>query len=432
VSVNGNPSLLHELLLARMAAAGIRNQTAATVMSPPRDPYRMEKYRPEAEWLTEQMEGIPHRPVHVRGLHYAALGTTKPDGTPYTNTIENADWLGDRPAKAMRWLALVPWTDIVDQKNDEPRVELWTPPEPQAQIRFANVEVAAPAELAPEAGLEDFRGSQQHKCVLFAEKSAVTPVVLPLAERYGIDTYLEAGEISDTHVFLMAEIGANDGRPLHVFTLSDADPAGWWMPATIAYKLWAFRDGWFPELEFEVHPIGFLPEQVEAIDAANPADPLPSSPLKAGEKRAGAWERTFGIEQVELDAIATLRPEVLEQIVREGIEPFFDKSLDRRVREARKQWEAEAQEALVAQLGPELIARLREEVEDRLAGLREEVDALNDALWLPTDGIELPPMPEIPAARLNGTPSPLASSEMDFEEFIHTLKARGAYAKGGE
>jgi hypothetical protein len=85
--------------------------------------------------------------------------------------------------------------------------------------------------------------------------------------------------------------------------------------------------------------------------------------------------------------------------------------------------------ALTGQLAPEPIARLHEDAEDRLAALHEEVEAHNDALWIPTDGIELPSVPAIPAAALNRTPSPLASTRVEFVELIHRLKASGGYAR---
>jgi hypothetical protein len=116
-------------------------------------------------------------------------------------------------------------------------------------------------------------------------------------------------------------------------------------------------------------------------------------------------------------------------IVRRGIEPFFDKGLDRRVREAKQQWEAEADRALADQLGPELVARLRQEAEARLAEIEEKVEALNDELWVDTNGIGLPPIPEIPAPMLNGVPSPFAGSRMGFAEFVRQLKGRGEYAR---
>ena len=251
--------------------------------------------------------------------------------------------------------------------------------------------------------------------------------MLPLCERYGVDAYIMAGEISDTRLHDMAEVGAEDGRPMVVLTLSDADPAGYWMPSTIAWKLGALRDGWYPELKFEVHPLGFLPEQVIAINETD--EPLPSSPLKEGEKRGGAWYQTFGIEQVEVDAIATLRPNVLADIVRAGIEQFYDKTLNRRVAEVKQAYEAEAQPKLEQQLGPGEIERMRTETQTKMDDLRERVEDLRDELWLDTTGFDLPPIPEIPAPELNGVPSPLAASWMEYAEFVDRIKARGAYAK---
>ena len=58
----------------------------------------------------------------------------------------------------------------------------------------------------------------------------------------------------------------------------------------------------------------------------------------------------MGVEQTEIDALAALRPELLEQLVRQAINPFFDTSLDGRVRAARHTWLAEAQARLEEQL----------------------------------------------------------------------------------
>jgi hypothetical protein len=65
-----------------------------------------------------------------------------------------------------------------------------------------------------------------------------------------------------------------------MFTLSDCDPAGHQMPISIARKLQAFKDQFFPDLEFEVVPVALTPQQVEA-------EGLPSAPMKEGEKRSG-------------------------------------------------------------------------------------------------------------------------------------------------
>ena len=77
---------------------------------------------------------------------------------------------------------------------------------------------------------------------IFGEKSSLDDVVTPIAERYHADLFLETGEISDSHVYLMAAAAAEDGRPMRVFTLADCDPAGWQMPVSIGRKLQALRD----------------------------------------------------------------------------------------------------------------------------------------------------------------------------------------------
>jgi hypothetical protein len=430
---NGNPYLGHnldELLKSELRALGLRNQDALTVMAKHRDPFRLEKYRPEAEWFAAQVAKVPQLPIHVRGCHYAAIGSTKPDGTTYANTDANAQWIGDRPAKAGRWLGTVPFEAIYDRKNDAPRIIHFDPVDPRPVIRVADVELYLPDDLAPRAALDDFRGTQECKLVVFVEKGAPSSILLPIAERFGCDAYISDGEISDTLVYDIAARGAADGRHVVIFTLSDCDPAGYWMPSTIGRKLQALRHNWFPGLSFEIQPLGLLPKQVEAINAADPSNPLPSSPLKEGEKRADAWTETFGIAQVELDAIV-LRPAVLRKLITDGMAPFFDPSLDRRVSEVRLEWEQHAQAALEEQLGEDVLDRLRAEVEAKVEEVAELVEEINGQLWVPTDGIALPDIPAIPEPVANGTPSPLASSDWGYVGLTRALQARAAYAKGG-
>ena len=138
----------------------------------------------------------------------------------------------------------------------------------------------------------------------------------------------------------MASDAAEDGRPLVVFTLADCDPSGRQMPISIGRKLQALRDALFPDLEVEIVVAGLEPEQALALG-------LPSSPLKEKEMRAGRWIREFGVEQTEIDALATLRPDALVEMVEQAIAPYFDATLAERVEEAEEEWRAEV-EALIA------------------------------------------------------------------------------------
>ncbi len=245
---------------------------------------------------------------------------------------------------------------------------------------------------------------------MFGEKASLEDVLAPLCERRHADLYLPTGEISDTLLYRMAMVGAEDGRRMVVLTFSDSDPSGWQMPISIARKLQAFQALEFPGLEFEVHRVALTPDQVREYG-------LPSTPLKATERRADRWQAAMGTEQTEIDALAALQPDLLQRIASEATTPFFDTSLERRVTEARQQWLEEAQVRLAEQTNGEEMARLQTEAEDKLAELRNEIDALNDAMHLEVGDIELPevviPEAEIEVER-NGLP--LIDSDDDWAD----------------
>ena len=129
----------------------------------------------------------------------------------------------------------------------------------------------------------------------------------------------------------MAKDGVEDGRPLVVLTVADFDPAGWQMPISIGRKLQALRDLCFPGLQFKVVPVAMTPEQVREFG-------LPSTPLKQKEKRAEQMARRVRAPQTELDALATARPDILRQVVEQGLDPFYDRTLAGRIARTKDEW----------------------------------------------------------------------------------------------
>ena len=104
---------------------------------------------------------------------------------------------------------------------------------------------------------------------------------------------------------------------------------------------------------------------------------LPTTPVKQGDNRRTKWDEAFGPAlrearlatddqpaQVEIDALAAIRPDELRRITLEKIAPYWDETLDRRTADAKARWEATAQEAVDAQIDA-----------DRLAGIKLEADA---------------------------------------------------------
>jgi hypothetical protein len=407
-----------------------------TVLDKKVDPYRQDTpagHR-DGAWLAEQMArlGIV-KPIHLRGLHYALVSSTsltKPNGERYLNDADNWEWLQVEAAKAARWLGHVPFDQIVDERNAAPVIVIYEDGAPEVEVGLgATIAVTIPdlEDIKPTVYLDNFRARQRHHLVLFGEKQSIAEVAAPLCRQYQADLYLPSGELTDSHLHTMAKTGAADGRPMIVFTVADFDPSGRQMSVSIGRKLQAFRDLLYPGLEFEVIPIALNEEQVRDLD-------LPNTPLKDTERRGDRWRSEFGLEQTEIDALATLKPRELRQIIVEAFARYFDHDLDERAEEIAEDWRAEAQRALDEVVDEELIAALHAEAEAKLEGIREEVKRINERLRSATEnlGVELPPLPEPPEPELpeEGGLAPLVSSSWPWVDQTRALIARKRYGDG--
>jgi len=425
--INGRGKL--RAVVEKAAAKTKTSLAALTVLSTAVDPYRLDTdagHR-DGSWVAEQLNRLlaPGKKIHWRGLHYLLVSTTsltKPNGETYKNDDDDWTWLADTAGKAVRWLGYIPFERITDHRNAEPVVH-----HPRSMISVG-VEVAIPDanDLAPTPVAEGFVARQAYHFVIFGEKASLESILLPIARAKQCDLYLPTGEISDTLLFRIAADAAKDGRPLVVFTISDCDPAGYQMPISIARKLQAFKDLLFPRLEFEVVPVALTPAQVHELG-------LPSTPLKAGEKRADKWTEAFGIEQTEIDALMVLRPDTLREMVEAAFEPYYDDTLERRVEAAESEWLDEAQAAIDAQLNPEIMAAVRTQAETKLSELRSVIDDLNEQLNIATDDFTLPEI-EVPEPEIDETIERLAlvSFDDDFVTATRALIERKRYGNGDD
>lgn len=403
------------------AAAGAKlSMKDLTVLAPQNDPFRVDtpaRHR-DGEWLavTARELGLGTRTIHLRGLHYMVLGRPKPDGTPYTNTDDDWTWLQANAAKAARWLGYIPFEQIVDQRNAEPTLIPFEQPEPFPYLTIDfDVEIPDADSLLPKIMPIGFRGVQPYRLVLIGEKSSLEDVLAPIAGRYQADLYLPTGEPSDTMLYRMARTGAEDGRPMAVLYFSDCDPAGWQMPISVARKLQAFKELAYGDLEFEVHRVALMPDQVREYG-------LPSTPLKETEKRADRWQRETGVAQTEIDALAALRPDLLRQIATDAIRPFFDATLDQRVWTAREAWTAAAQQAIDEQIDDDIRGRIHAEAATKLAEIETQLNEIKESMRLDASGFRVPRI-VVPEAALNGAVSgvPLVDSRAPFAEQCRRL-----------
>jgi hypothetical protein len=401
-----------------------------TVLSAQVDPYRLDtpSGHRDGAWAAQQLaRGFGRdRRTHWRGLHYSIVArgnVRKPDGEIFRNTEADWLWLSSVAGKAARWLGYIPFERIIDARNAEPIIHRKASIEVEAWVSVGiDVTIPDADDIEPQPGASGFVARQAFCFVIFGEKTSLEDVLLPVAQAHEADLYLPSGEISDTLLHQIAKDASEDGRPLVMITVSDCDPAGYQMPVSIGRKLQALRDLLFPKLRFEVVPAALTVDQVRDLD-------LPSTPLRDTEKRADRWREAFGVEQTEIDALATLRPTVLREIVERAFDPYFDRTLKQRVDEAESNWLVEAQAALGEQSDDEMLSRLRDEAAGKLDELREEIDRINEQLRLAAaDHVDLPEI-EVPEPEIDEDVErqALVSFDMDWIKATRAMIARKSY-----
>jgi hypothetical protein len=191
------------------------------------------------------------------------------------------------------------------------------------------------------------------------------------------------------------------------------------MAVSIGHKLRALRESLHSNtLSFRVQVPALTVNQVRELG-------LPSTPLKETELRAAGWRERYGVEQTEIDALATLRSDVMEEIVAHAVDPFFDHGLAERNKAEKERWEAEAREAIENAIGSERIAEMQENLKASLELLQSETKAIEAEIEGAT--IRIPdyeaPHVETPVIQ----PAPLVSSDMPLQEAIRVLRERKDY-----
>jgi hypothetical protein len=456
---------------------GLR-QDELIVLSSGKDPYGQDT--PEGHkvgrWLKVRLDlHAPGRHVHLRGVHYllVAVQAMKPDGTAYRNNKDDYEWLNERAAKAARWLRYIDFERISDERNAEAVIfraerRLSAPigsaiaitgyqapsiirPAPVIEISRAN----------PQAVLTGLHVEQRFCFAAFGEKSSLSEALIPFCSAHNIDGFIAIGELSETRAYQMAHDAVEDGRKLICFCFSDFDPSGFQMPVSISVKLMAQRDLQFPELKFAVLPVALTLEQV--IE-----NRLPTAMVDKKDKRKDRWQATFapplieaglltqeevdggGLAQVEIDALAALRPDVLHRYAEEAIAPFLDATLQTRAAEARMEWERVANEALTAGVDRakldmlshaqrlaansfnSLVTNRFNSLARVVAGSKERLDAIENAIGEEVRRVALPPTPKTPEAEEKSeTAAPLVDSNWGYYGMVDALKARKKYEDEG-
>ena len=302
-------------------AAGV-SQASLLALAPANDPFCL--HRParqrNAEWFAELFERFGFgQGVHVRRIHYRILSqdvpVLRPDGRAYLNTT-SAWALLVNASRDARYLGLVPSDAFVDRRNPDPEIFFEAMRYGSPQVSNSGLYLAEPDADFPALPSIVFEGEQYGQAMLveiWCEKSTMNDVLLPIAERYGVNLVTGAGEMSETSVRLFLDRATAAGVPARILYISDFDPAGRSMPVAVARKIeFAQQD-----LDVTLDPVVLTEEQCRDYR-------LPRTPIKDSERRGPRFEARFGAGATELDALEALHPGELARIVSRQIERFID------------------------------------------------------------------------------------------------------------
>jgi hypothetical protein len=320
--------------------------------------------------------------VHVRRVHYQIVSQdppiTMPNGNAYENTEACWDFLS-MAAKKARYLGLVDPAAFVDRRNPDPVSyvpETIGVPEVWVWENTWGMPSLPDFPDLPSYQLQNFEGQQRYHIEVWAEKSTMNDVLLPLCERYGAVLQTGLGELSITATLAAVNRIQARNKPARIFYISDFDPAGQSMPVAVSRKIEYFmrstEDSYWGDTR--LYPIVLTQDQVADFG-------LPRTPIKETERRAGAFEARFGTGAVELDALEALHPGELDRIVSEAIDHYYDHSLDERVEEERERLREAMHEAeaSVNARHAETITRLRDEYDTIRSEFAERVRVNNEA-----------------------------------------------------
>ena len=180
------------------------------------------------------------------------------------------------------------------------------------------------AQIAAEFYRRDYWADSPVNVEVWLEKDALAGVLIPVVvEECGLDLHVTRGYASVSYLQSAADYIRRDGRPTHVYLLTDFDPSGLGIADTVASEL--VRRSYPVEVRVER-----LAVNRRQIDLWN----LPTRPTKTSDSRAGAFVREHGTDSVELDAIP---PGTLRTVVREAVERHMDPERLRVMRLAEEQ-----------------------------------------------------------------------------------------------
>jgi len=247
----------------------------------------------------------------------------------------------------------------------------WTWSLPTIQVELADDLDWSLPRLTVE-GYEFNQADQPYLLEVWIEKSTMEDVLLPICRRYAANYVPAIGFQSITGTIRMLHrlldfVRHGNVKPVRIFYVSDFDPAGDFMPPSIARQIEFWLRDIAPDADIKLQPLALTAEQVKHYR-------LPPIPIKEGDRRQNGFKERYGVDgATELDALEALHPGELGRLVKTAMCPYRDETLQRRMSEARQEAQKTAKEAWRERQEED-----EETFEDRLDELRERAEAVLD------------------------------------------------------
>jgi hypothetical protein len=270
---------------------------------------RGRRTKAEMEALREALYEIvaQNAPATVRGIFYLASSA---------GVVPKTENEGYRPVQRellkMRREGVIPWGWITDGSRSR-----------FGHRRYGGLESYA-RQVAANYRRDYWHDSEEYVEV-WLEKEALRGVISPVViEEFGLDLYVTKGQPSVSYLYDAAEDIISDGRPTHVYVLTDWDPGGLRIFDRIKQEFIGFVGD---AADLHVRRLALTPYQIDLYD-------LPTRPGKEKDPNAADFARRYGDRCVELDAMP---PNTLRGLVCECLESHMDPDFLQRLKLAEEE-----------------------------------------------------------------------------------------------
>ena len=219
----------------------------------------------------------------------------------FENTDRNYKNLGSAINDA-RLAGLMDWDYITDRTRYLRTSSVWDSP--------SDIISASARQFARNLWDES---EQEYRPEVWVEKDALVGVIGKVCDELRVPYFSCRGYVSQSEMWVAGRRLRNhrlSGAIPVVIHLGDHDPSGLDMTRDIRERLAMFNEG-----PIEVNRIALNMDQVEEYTP-------PPNPTKLTDSRSEGYVSEYGYESWELDA---LEPSVLDELIREAIEPLVDR-----------------------------------------------------------------------------------------------------------